>query len=138
MNHSRIKLTLAVTGILVAVGYLAAAGLKEGWVYYLEVDDFLTKSAYHDDRVRLCGRVAETGVEVDRTSLVARFDLRGKTQHIAVDYRGVVPDRFEPGADVVIEGRLGAGGVFEADVMMTKCASKYQAEEHAKRLEAGS
>ena len=137
MSHSRIKLTLAVTGILAAACYLAIAGLKEGWVYYLDVDDFVAESAQHDQRVRLCGRVAETGVEADRAGLTARFDLLGKTQRVTVDYRGVIPDRFEPGVDVVIEGRL-SGGVFEADVMITKCASKYQAEEHAKRLEEGS
>ena len=53
-------------------------------------------------------------------------------------YPGVVPDLFKAGCDVVIEGKLDSAGVFQSDSMMTKCSSKYQAEEHAKRLEGKS
>jgi cytochrome c-type biogenesis protein CcmE len=45
-----------------------------------------------------------------------------------VSYRGTVPDLFKAGADVVVEGKLNAAGTFEADVLLTKCASKYDAK----------
>jgi cytochrome c-type biogenesis protein CcmE len=42
---------------------------------------------------------------------------------------------FKEGGDVVVTGKLDEAGVFQATDILTKCASKYQAEEHAKRLE---
>ena len=41
------------------------------------------------------------------------------------------PDLFKDGAEVVVEGRLvanGAGRHFEADKLMAKCPSKFEAE----------
>ena len=49
-----------------------------------------------------------------------------------VTYAGVLPDLFKPGGEVVVEGRLDAAGTFKADVLMTKCASKYEMKERMK------
>lgn len=135
MSHARTKLVLAAVAIFAAVGYLAYAGVRSGWVYYAEVDEFLAHAEYHTQRVRLCGLADEQVFDARPADLSAAFDLRGATQRIPVVYRGVVPATFEPGCEVVLEGKLDADGVFQADFMMTKCASKYQAEDHAKRLE---
>jgi cytochrome c-type biogenesis protein CcmE len=136
MQHARIKLTVAAIALVAAVAYLAVAGAKDGWVYYLDVDAYLNEPTYHEQRVRLAGRVADEGVLTNL--LGAEFELLGPQERVPVMYKGVLPDLFKPGCDVVIEGKLGEAGVFQADKMMTKCASKYQAQEHAKRLETGS
>ena len=136
MTHIRAKLTVAAVLLLAAAGYLAVAGIQSGFVYYLDVDDYVQQQRYHDQRVRLRGTVGENDVQVNPGLLKARFELVGQAQQLAVNYQGAIPHSFEPGSEVVIEGSLSDGGVFEADVMMTKCASKYQAEEHAKTLEA--
>jgi cytochrome c-type biogenesis protein CcmE len=47
---------------------------------------------------------------------------------IPVVYTGAVPDTFQEGADVVVEGRLTPRGVFEADRLLAKCPSKYEAQ----------
>ena len=44
-----------------------------------------------------------------------------------VDYRGLIPDTFSDSVDVVVEGRLGADGVFHATTLLAKCASRYEA-----------
>ena len=36
------------------------------------------------------------------------------------------PDMFAPGRDVIVEGKLGAGGVIAATQVMTSCPSKYK------------
>ncbi|MBI1335943.1 MAG: cytochrome c maturation protein CcmE [Phycisphaera sp.] len=135
MEHMRAKLIVAALVLIGAVAYLAVAGAKKGWVYYLDVDQYLQQKSYQTQRVRLCGRVAVDDLHVERQAFRASFVLLGPTQRIGVDYKGVVPDLFTSDADVVLEGKLGNDGRFKADVLMTKCASKYQAEEHAKRLE---
>jgi cytochrome c-type biogenesis protein CcmE len=125
-----IKAKLFVVGAVLAaaVGYLAFAGMKSGWVYFLEVDHYLADAQYQNQRVRLHGKVAD-----DRTfasssaSLTANFNLLGKSQKIAVAYHGTIPDLFQVGRDVVVEGRRDpATGTFNADMLMTKCASKYE------------
>jgi cytochrome c-type biogenesis protein CcmE len=135
MTHIRVKMLIAGLVLTASVGYLAVAGVKSGWVYYLQVDDFLQGTDYQARRVRLYGLVSEENIEVYPARLTARFDLLGDNNSLPINYQGVVPDTFKPGVEVMVEGKLDDTRVFQADVLMTKCASKYQSEEHAKRLE---
>jgi cytochrome c-type biogenesis protein CcmE len=56
-----------------------------------------------------------------------------------VDYRGDLPDTFNDDpdkiVDAVLEGRFGADGVFQANTVLTKCGSRYEAAPEA--LKAG-
>ncbi len=135
MTHVRIKMLIAGLVLIASVGYLAVAGVKSGWVYYLPVDSFVQGPDYQARRVRLYGLVSAENLEVFPARLTARFDLQGDNHRLPINYQGVVPDTFKPGVEVMVEGKLDDAGVFQADVLMTKCASKYQSEEHAKRLE---
>lgn len=141
MNRSRTKMLIAGTVVLAGVGFLAFAGAKEGWVYYMPVDDFIAAQDVQHRRVRLHGTVASENLEFSPAMLSARFDLRGEASSVRVDYSGVIPDLFQADRDVVVEGRLNdETGVFEADVLLTKCASKYEAKgaPHAAGEESGS
>jgi cytochrome c-type biogenesis protein CcmE len=128
MNHMRMKLIVGGLAILVAAAVLAMAGVRDGWVYSLTVDEFLSGERYHDQRIRLEGVVSIENLEADRGLLHAEFDLLGAIGSIRVEYNGVVPDMFKPGHDVLVEGRLDDSGVFQADTLMTKCASKYESD----------
>ena len=65
-----------------------------------------------------------------------RFEVRdikgGKTERVPVLYTGSVPDMFDTGRDIVVEGRL-QNGVFvaERDSLITKCPSKYAPDSSA-------
>ena len=128
MNAMRIKITIACILVASALAYLASAGVKKGWSYYLEVDNFLADPQYHNDRVKLCGIVAADAFSADRARLAAHFILAGKTGKLSVVYHGSIPDMFRVGAQVVVEGKLNAANIFEADSLVTKCASKYEAQ----------
>ena len=119
------KLLVAGVALVAAVGYLAYAGMKSGWVYFLEVDHFLADAKFQTQRVRLHGKVAEDD-SFSSEKLDARFHLLGKSSQVAVAYHGVIPDMFQAGREVVVEGQLDPTGTFKADVLMTKCASKYE------------
>ena len=43
-----------------------------------------------------------------------------------VVYRGIAPDTFTDGVDVVVEGRMGEDGTFHATTLLAKCASRYE------------
>jgi cytochrome c-type biogenesis protein CcmE len=128
MTHGKRKFWIAGAALALAVGYLAFAGVRRGWVYYLQVDEFLADKAYQDQRVRLCGKVVPDGLVVNAGQLEASFSLSGQRGLVPVIYRGVVPEMFKAGVDVVAEGRLDRAGLFQSDVLMTKCASKYEGE----------
>lgn len=125
MTRIRTKLIIALLAISAAVAYLVQAGVRAGWVYSMEAATFLENAEMHDRRVRLSGAVSWENVESNPAMLYAKFDLVSNGKSLPVMYRGAVPDMFRPGHDVVLEGRLDDQGVFQADVLLTKCASKY-------------
>ena len=136
MSRTKVKFTAAGAALAIALGYLAYAGLKDGWVaYHLQVDDFIANPKFHTQRVRLAGKVADDGIVAGEGRLGVDLVLLGQTQRQKVAYKGVVPDLFKPGCEVVVEGRLGDGGVFQAETLLTKCASKYDSAEHRKQIE---
>ena len=126
MNHVRLKLIVGVAAIALAVALLSTAWIREGLVYFLPVDEFLVDGGHQQKRVRLHGTVGQENFEADPAGLLARFDLVGKERRLRVEYRGVVPEMFKAGREVVVEGRLDEAAVFRADTLLTKCASKYE------------
>jgi cytochrome c-type biogenesis protein CcmE len=128
MNPIRIKLLIAAGIIGIAVAMLAFAGVREGWVYYLPVDDFVENEDRHDARVRLHGIVATDDLSLDSVALEASFNLEGDRHVLPVSYRGIIPDTFQAEREVVVEGSMDESGVFQADVLLTKCASRYEGE----------
>ena len=56
-----------------------------------------------------------------------KFDLQEGVAVLPVHFVGVRPDLFKNGAEVMIEGKY-ANGIFEADILQTKCASRYEGD----------
>jgi cytochrome c-type biogenesis protein CcmE len=81
----------------------------------------------HDGRVSLMGRVVGTPTG-DAHAGGKRFRLRDVegTVTVPVVYTGSVPDLFQKGRDIVVDGKL-RNGVFVAvpNTLVTKCPSKY-------------
>jgi cytochrome c-type biogenesis protein CcmE len=123
----RRKMIVAGLVMAMALGYLAVAGSKG--VYFLSVDQFMENAEARQQRVRLTGTVSAEGLEVNAGLLQAEFVLLGETQQLPVRYRGVVPDLFKAEHEVIVEGKLDESGLFQANVLLTKCASKYDAKE---------
>ena len=77
MNSMRMKLVIAGVVLVGAFGYLAFAGMQKGWVYFVSVDQYLSDSQYHDQRVRL-----RSDREGDHVPLVGRLFGRSSGWHI--------------------------------------------------------
>jgi cytochrome c-type biogenesis protein CcmE len=137
MTSIRAKLVVAGLVLVAAVSYLSYAGAKSGWVYYVEVDKAASDIQYRKQRVRLHGKVAQEQFLAFPARLSANFKLFGKTQSVAVEYHGALPDQFVTGRDVVVEGTFNQTGVFQADLLLTKCASKYEAKSPHAKAEGG-
>lgn len=129
MKSMQLKLLIAGVVVAGAVSYLAFAGAKQGWAYYLPVEQFVHEAKYHDQRVKLCGKVSPDHLSINRGQLVAKFILVGQGGQLPVVYHGAIPDMFRADGEAVVEGRLNPAGEFIADSLLTKCASKYDTDE---------
>lgn len=131
-KSSRTVYIVALVLFILGIGTLLAAGLKQNSVYFLNVSEALAMPAEDIQRIRLFGTVAGEGLVYDPQHFGVDFllaDSEDPTKRIPVRYRGVVPDLFEPGAEVILEGGYQISeGFFQAKTLMTKCPSKYEAE----------
>ena len=140
-------------GLQIAVGALAIA-LLLGWYgvsqlgneslsfqYFQNLDDFHTQTAQMVGRsARVHGYVANDSIERDLEGQRVRFRVQNDPPHaggptgtlLTVVYESLeTPDLFKDGAEVVVEGQLVRSGpetVFEANNLMAKCPSKFEAE----------
>jgi len=124
-----VKLVVGITVIGGGVGYFMVQAMQSSWAYYYSVDDFSAAgAATQEHSFRLAGRVKPGSVVRDMENLTLRFTLAGAQAQLPVQYKGVTPDNFTEDREIVVEGRLGTTGVFQADTLMTRCESKYQAK----------
>ncbi|MFH1169673.1 MAG: cytochrome c maturation protein CcmE [Chloroflexota bacterium] len=112
--------------IFLAIGYLAFTGLKSSATYYFTVTELMGQGvSIYNETVRVDGQVVPGSIE-QAAGQVLTFTIADGANSLKVHYQGAVPDTFKAGADIVAEGKLDANGVFEADTLMAKCASKYE------------
>ncbi|WP_294484941.1 cytochrome c maturation protein CcmE [uncultured Mailhella sp.] len=132
-NNLRIYLTAFVL-LAGGVGFMLWSALSEGSMYHLNVSEAVAMPSEKLKSARLFG-VASDDIVKAQNGLGASFTLRDLEQPekvIRVHYRGALPDTFEKGAEVIVEGRM-EGRDFAAKTLMTKCPSKYEKSnrEHA-------
>jgi cytochrome c-type biogenesis protein CcmE len=110
-------------------------GIRETSMYYLTIEEFLTKrAALADEGVRVAGRVQSGSMNWNPKDLRLSFSLgslkdrESSSSGVPVRYQGILPDMFAEGRDVIVEGRYSPAGVLEAKTIMTSCPSKYEPE----------
>lgn len=138
-------------GVQIAIGATAIAGLL-GWygasnldrapafTYYKTLEEFQANpEARSGARSRIHGYVAANSIRRNVDAMQVHFRVQGTPVHgggqsgtpLEVVLASLeTPDLFKDGAEVVVEGRLVAsdgGSVFEADKILAKCPSKFEA-----------
>ncbi len=122
---------VALLLFLSGAGYLVYSGLSENSIYFLNVSEALAADSSKLQAARLFGTVAEKDLHMAQDGPGVDFlliDAANSQQSLKIHYTGAVPDTFKAGAEVIVEGGLGADGTFTAKTLMTKCPSKYQKE----------
>jgi cytochrome c-type biogenesis protein CcmE len=124
-------LVVLIVGTLI---WIAAANMSETQTYYktiAELGQMGQKSM--DQKVRVGGDVAKgsiqhNGQEVDFTMVQkdpAKPEVAPLFLKVAYTGRDPLPDTFRDGAQALADGRMGVDGVFHAQKIQAKCASKY-------------
>jgi len=119
-----------------AISYLIYTAASSTSVYYLTIAEFMPqREALTNEGVRVAGRVRNGTVQWDARTLDLSFTLSDfedpPVLTVPVRYQGLLPDMFSEGRDVIVEGRYGHDGVFQAHQVLTSCPSKYEAEDRA-------
>ncbi|MEO8579358.1 MAG: cytochrome c maturation protein CcmE [Gemmatimonadales bacterium] len=114
--------------IVTVFAWLLFGGLKKNVVFFLTPQELLAKGNEGlGVPVRLGGLVKPGSVKWDAQSLDLRFVVTDGKKEMAVHSTGSPPQMFRDGMGVVVEGRVGKGGVFEATSLMVKHSNAYRA-----------
>jgi cytochrome c-type biogenesis protein CcmE len=128
-HRRRLPISFLLAGlvILAAVGYLIFANTQTNAAYDMTVSELKGCTGCLAQAVRVEGTVQNGSVHHNDTTQQLSFVISDGSQHIPVVYTGVVPDIFNSGIQVVIEGHYSGQGAFQALTLLTKCPSKFSA-----------
>ena len=126
----RSKFLLGAGVILAAAGYLMATSIRDTGMYYVTPTELASKlaadSSLRDVGIKLGARVVPGSIKREAGGREYAFHVTDGAQVVPVVYRGIAPDTFTDGVDVVVEGRMGRDGTFHATTLLAKCASRYE------------
>ena len=124
-----VKIIVGIVVIGGGLGYFVYQAMQSSWSYYYSVDEFSqSELSMKDVTFRIAGRVKPDSVVRDLEAMTLSFVLAGTNSEVPVIYKGTVPDNFTEDIEVVVEGRLDVDGTFRADLLLTRCESKYKAK----------
>jgi cytochrome c-type biogenesis protein CcmE len=127
MQLPQTKFILIGGGVILSMALLIFVGTQGSGVgYYMTVAEFMEAPDQTRSGLRVNGKVVHGTIERHDTGEDVGFSMTDGQATLAVYYRGIIPDTFVDGADVVVEGRLQSDGVFAAHVLLAKCPSKYE------------
>jgi len=126
----RSKFLIGAGVVLATAGYLMASSINATSMYYLTPTELATKlsadSSFHDVGMKLGARVVPGSIRREAGGREYAFVVTDGAKSYPVVYRGIAPDTFTDGVDVVVEGRMGPDGTFHATTLLAKCASRYE------------
>jgi len=148
-SPNTIRIGLAVAVVVGVVAWLALSGAEASKSYYVTVAELggMGDKAYHSN-LRVEGFVKPGTIEQNGTHV--EFVLNEYESHnekaatgklLRVSYKGSEPppDTFKDNAQALAIGAYGRDGVFHANELQAKCASKYApAQPTAKPAQPGA
>lgn len=118
-----LKVIVAIVLLAVAAG-VGVSSFKRTMTPYIGFAEARTASGM----VQVNGKLADKDYVLKPEEQFLRFNLKDdKGDVMPVEYRGVIPGNFDQAVSVVAIGKF-AGDHFEANQLLVKCPSKYQAE----------
>jgi cytochrome c-type biogenesis protein CcmE len=129
-----VGLILTLVIVLGGFGYLVWGGLDDNLVYFLTPTELMAKGDSASGKpVRLGGMVKAGTVKWDAEKLDLQFVMNDTEGEIRVQSRKAPPQMFREGQGVIVEGRLGRDGVFQATSLMVKHSNEYKAPHDAEK-----
>jgi cytochrome c-type biogenesis protein CcmE len=132
--HPRTKFMIGGVVVLGTSGWLMASSISQTKEYYLTPSEMAarlkTDPGFKGADVRVGARVVPGSIKRDPGGREYSFRVVDTTKNamdtLSVFYKGLAPDTFTDGVDVVVSGRA-TEGTFQATQLLAKCASRYEA-----------
>jgi cytochrome c-type biogenesis protein CcmE len=109
---------------------LMASSIKDTGVYYMTPTELTAKlqadPSFVNAGVKVGARVVPGSVQRAAGGKEYAFRVTDGSHTFPVVYRGIAPDTFTDSVDVVVSGRMGTDGTFQATELLAKCASRYE------------
>jgi len=137
MSGKKIKFIAGFAIIGVCLLTLVVSSSKQMSMYYLTVTELEAREIeFADMQIKLAGKVVPESIIKRNGNRTVEFqiwepiDIEAEkfSNTRTILYSGVVPDTFRDRADVVLEGKVNANGIFVAETMLAKCPSKYESQ----------
>jgi cytochrome c-type biogenesis protein CcmE len=126
----RTKFLIGGALVLGVAGYLMASSIKDTGVYYMTPTELTAKlqadPSFVNAGVKVGARVVPGSVQRVAGGKEYAFRVTDGSHTFPVVYRGIAPDTFTDSVDVVVAGRMGTDGTFQATELLAKCASRYE------------
>jgi cytochrome c-type biogenesis protein CcmE len=143
MAHRNIKIAVTAVVLASAFGFMMWTTLRDGAEYFKHVDEVVAqRPTLEGKKLQVQGYVIPGSILVKPNTLEYRFRIQNNPirsgepgQVMNVSFTGTPPDTFKDEAEVVAHGQLRSDGGFDANQVIAKCPSKYEA---AGRAPAGS
>jgi cytochrome c-type biogenesis protein CcmE len=126
----RTKFLIGGALVLSVAGYLMTSSIKDTGVYYMTPTELTAKlradPSFVNAGVKVGARVVPGSVQRAAGGKEYAFRVTDGSHTFPVVYRGIAPDTFTDSVDVVVSGRMGTDGTFQATELLAKCASRYE------------
>jgi cytochrome c-type biogenesis protein CcmE len=124
------RIFISLVAFFIIVGAVLVYQATQGTSSLVLMPSDLISQAHAKDlaRIRVGGRVVDPIQYQTEPSFILKFlikDPKGGEGTIPVEYRGLKPDMFQAGRDVLIDGDF-VGGTIQAAKLQTQCPSKYE------------
>ena len=132
MSKQHVKVGIGAAVVVAAMAYLMFSSTTGSTAYFLTVPELQQRvTTLRGEAVRVAGKVTDDPIHWDVQKLSLAFYIGAGTSRIPVHFKGIKPDMFQAGVDVIVEGRVGPDGVLAASNLMTSCPSKYEEEKRS-------
>jgi cytochrome c-type biogenesis protein CcmE len=125
---------MAALGITIG---LVLSAMEGNLSYFFSPTEVVEGKAPADRTFRIGGLVEAGSVKRSGTDLTVTFIVTDEKHRVPVEYTGILPDLFKEGQGMIAQGRLGPGGVFEAEEVLAKHDEEYMPPEVAEALAKG-
>ena len=126
-RQKRIALIAGGLVSLVLAAALTLNALDSNIALYVTPSEVAAGKAPHGKAFRIGGLVKAGSVK--RQELKVSFVITDTAKDIPVAYSGILPDLFREGKGAVVQGRLGADGMFTATEVLSKHDENYMPPE---------
>jgi cytochrome c-type biogenesis protein CcmE len=134
-RHRRIAIIVAGLALLSGAAMLVLNAFQSNLVFFFSPSQVAANEAPRGKVFRIGGMVEVNSLKRGNDGLTVHFRVTDTAQTIPVVYTGILPDLFKEGKGVVAQGRMGAGGVFEASEVLAKHDENYMPPAAAHAIE---